>query len=243
QSLCKNELVSHIDVSTELQSDVLLPCNFNLIPLGSDKSVDMAVVWSERSAAVETVTEITLEGELRLRTNKCGRIKLFPKLWESGNFSIVLQMVQPYDLNLYHCELVNGANCRIAYHQLQLGPSDLVVQSQKSIIPAVLGGVILLCLFKICFCCLGNSCVAGKLKLDPESNFENCYTEVMYTFDTEQPWTKSVQKLIVSHFDVSNELQSDVLLMCNFNPALIKKSCENSQHHRSECAVSALFDN
>ncbi|MCJ8748541.1 hypothetical protein PDJAM_G00165950 [Pangasius djambal] len=120
ENLCTSELLISINISAELQSDVLLPCNFNPTLLGSDKTADIAVVWSQRNTTTYNLVEITLQGEVKFWDYKGGRIKSFPKLSESGNFSILLQKVQPYDLSLYHCELFNGTNCRIAYQELQL---------------------------------------------------------------------------------------------------------------------------
>ncbi|XP_034156857.2 uncharacterized protein LOC113531562 isoform X4 [Pangasianodon hypophthalmus] len=120
ENLCKSELLISSNISAELQSDVLLPCNFNPALLGSDKTADIAVVWSQRNTTIHNLVEITLQGVAKFWNYKGGRIKTFPKLSESGNFSILLQKVQPYDLSLYHCELFNGTNCRIAYQELQL---------------------------------------------------------------------------------------------------------------------------
>ncbi|XP_034156330.2 uncharacterized protein LOC113531045 isoform X4 [Pangasianodon hypophthalmus] len=119
--LCQNQCIDKSNISAELQSDVLLPCNFNPALLGSDKTADIAVVWRQRNTTIHNLVEITLQGVAKFWNYKGGRIKAFPKLSESGNFSILLQKVQPYDLSLYHCELFNGTNCSIAYQELQLG--------------------------------------------------------------------------------------------------------------------------
>ncbi|XP_026778168.3 uncharacterized protein LOC113531562 isoform X2 [Pangasianodon hypophthalmus] len=150
ENLCKSELLISINISAELQSDVLLPCNFNPNLLGSNKTADIAVVWSQRNTTIHNLVEITLQGVAKFWNYKGGRIKTFPKLSESGNFSILLQKVQPYDLSLYHCELFNGSNCRIAYQELQLQLSHENYQSSLllwSITGALAGGIVLLAVF------------------------------------------------------------------------------------------------
>ncbi|XP_053474480.1 uncharacterized protein LOC128603804 isoform X2 [Ictalurus furcatus] len=178
ESLCKSELLLSSNISTELQSDVLLPCNFNPTLLGSDKTADIAVAWSPRNTTIHHLAEITLQGEVMFWDSKGGRIKTFPKLSESGNFSILLQKVQPYDLGLYHCELFNGTGCRIAYQEVHLLGLTTVSQPQKSIITGASVVPVLLCLFIVCVCRKRNK---RKYQLEPESSHEHCYTEVMYT--------------------------------------------------------------
>ncbi|XP_053473604.1 uncharacterized protein LOC128603321 [Ictalurus furcatus] len=151
ESLCKSELLLSSNISTELQSDVLLPCNFNPTLLGSDKTADIAVVWSQRNTTIHNLVEITLQGNVLFWDTKGGRIKTFAKLSESGNFSILLQKVQPYDLGLYHCELFNGTGCRIAYQELHLLVS--IQQSHQlmwSTVGAFSGGIVLLAVFTTC---------------------------------------------------------------------------------------------
>ncbi|XP_060768353.1 uncharacterized protein LOC132875533 isoform X2 [Neoarius graeffei] len=145
ESLCKNEYLTHINISTELQSDVLLPCSFNPTLLGSDKTADISVVWSQKNTTSHNLLEILLKGELRPWNNKGRRIKAFPELSESGNFSILLEKVQPYDVGLYSCELFNGTSCSIAYQEIQL--SLMIHRSSLllwSIVGALAGGIVLL---------------------------------------------------------------------------------------------------
>ncbi|KAF4072995.1 hypothetical protein AMELA_G00253720 [Ameiurus melas] len=154
ERLCKSEFLLSSNISTELQSDVLLPCNFNPTLLGSDKTADIAVVWSTRNTTIIHLVEITLQGNVNFWDSKGGRIKTFPNLSESGNVSILLQKVQPYDLGLYRCELFNGIGCRIAYQELHL--CDSIQQSQenyqlmRSTVGAFSGGIVLLAVFTTC---------------------------------------------------------------------------------------------
>ncbi|KAI4891801.1 hypothetical protein NFI96_014803, partial [Prochilodus magdalenae] len=120
ESKCRSELTSRINVTTELRSDVLLPCIFEPTLLGSNKTADVAAVWSQRNITVNNLVEIKLQGVVMFWSNRGGRIKAFPKLSESGNFSILLRNVQRSDLGLYRCELYEGTNCSIAYQELHL---------------------------------------------------------------------------------------------------------------------------
>ncbi|KAF7688607.1 uncharacterized protein LOC124379535 [Silurus meridionalis] len=146
--LCNSELLIHSNITAELQSDVLLPCNLHPTLLGSDKTADIAVVWTQRNTTTHSLLEISLQGDVRFWDHKGGRIKTFPKLSESGNFSILLQKVQLYDLSLYRCELFNGFNCSLAYQEIQL---DLAAGLHQAII--IIGastGAVLLFLFTAC---------------------------------------------------------------------------------------------
>ncbi|KAK3509306.1 hypothetical protein QTP70_028565 [Hemibagrus guttatus] len=150
ESLCKKELLKRSNVSTELQSDVLLPCNFDPALLGSDKTADIAVVWKQMNTTRHGLLEISLRGEASFWDSKDRRIKHFPKLSESGNFSILLQKVQPYDLSLYTCELFNGTNCSIGYQEVELQSNQQNLApgfSQPVIITGTTTGAVLLCLF------------------------------------------------------------------------------------------------
>ncbi|XP_060769343.1 uncharacterized protein LOC132876098 isoform X2 [Neoarius graeffei] len=144
--MCPNSCTDRSNISVKLQSDVLLPCSFNPTLLGSDKTADIAVVWSQRNTTSHNLLEILLKGEVRPWNNKGGCIKAFPELSESGNFSILLEKVQPYDVGLYSCELFNGTNCSIAYQEIQLGLAKFVF-SWAIIITGASAGAVLLCFF------------------------------------------------------------------------------------------------
>uniref|UniRef100_A0A3B1JHK8 Ig-like domain-containing protein n=1 Tax=Astyanax mexicanus TaxID=7994 RepID=A0A3B1JHK8_ASTMX len=113
-------LISSINISTNLQSDVLLLCNFNSSLLGSDLTADIAAVWSYRNITEDNLLEISLQGVVLFWNNRDGRINPFPKLSTSGNFSILLHKVNKSDLGLYRCELFSGTNCSIAYQEIYL---------------------------------------------------------------------------------------------------------------------------
>ncbi|KAB5522409.1 hypothetical protein PHYPO_G00159210 [Pangasianodon hypophthalmus] len=173
--LCQNQCIDKSNISAELQSDVLLLCNFNPALLGSDKTADIAVVWSQRNTTIHNLVEITLQGVAKFWNYKGGRIKAFPKLSESGNFSILLQKVQPYDLSLYHCELFNGTNCSIAYQELQLGLATVFLQA--IIITGASAGAVFLCLVIVCVFYI---CKKRKHLLHPESDRGCPYDNPIY---------------------------------------------------------------
>ncbi|KAL6463863.1 hypothetical protein MHYP_G00282540 [Metynnis hypsauchen] len=125
------QYVGIINVTTDLESDVLLPCNFKATLLGSNKTADIAAVWSQTTIPADNLVEIKLQGEVSFWNNRDKRIKTFPKLSESGNFSILLRNVQQSDLGLYRCELHEGINCMIAYQEVQL-ENDTEVRTVKS---------------------------------------------------------------------------------------------------------------
>ncbi|KAG9281681.1 hypothetical protein AMEX_G231 [Astyanax mexicanus] len=126
ETSCRNELISRINFSTPLQSDVLLPCNFNSSLLGSDLTADIAAVWSYKNITEDNLLEISLQGVVMFWNNRGGRINPFPKLSTSGNFSILLHKVNKSDLGLYRCELFNGINCSIAYQEIILSKYSIL---------------------------------------------------------------------------------------------------------------------
>ncbi|KAL6463878.1 hypothetical protein MHYP_G00282690 [Metynnis hypsauchen] len=157
ESKCKNKLISSINVTTELQSDVLLPCNFEATLLGSDQTADIAAVWIQMTIPADSLVEIKLQGEVSFWNNRDRRIKPFPKLSKSGNFSILLHNVQQSDLGLYRCGLHEGINCSIAYQEVQLEPTKAVSRGFLSLpitAGALGGGIILLGLLIISYFCV-----------------------------------------------------------------------------------------
>ncbi|XP_047665547.1 uncharacterized protein LOC113634193 [Tachysurus fulvidraco] len=147
ENLCKRELLKSTNVSAKLQSDVLLPCNLDPVLLRSNKTADVAVVWKQINTTAHGLLEISQHGQETYWNYRDGRVKHFPKLSASGNFSILLKKVQPYELGLYTCELFNGT-CSIGYQEIQLGQSkhqdQYTHQSIWIILGALAGGLVLL---------------------------------------------------------------------------------------------------
>ncbi|XP_037389582.1 uncharacterized protein LOC108437636 [Pygocentrus nattereri] len=181
------QYVGRSSVTTDLQSDVLLPCNFKATLLRSNKTADIAAVWSHRTIPADNLVEISLQGEEMFWNNSDKRIKTFTKLSESGNFSILLRNVQQSDLGLYRCELHEGINCSIAYQEVQLGVSEY----QKTIIAGTSGAVVLL-LLPVCICCTG---IKGRFCMRQEgvqaSGKRDTKEETIYENDMELRSMKS----------------------------------------------------
>ncbi|KAG7314758.1 hypothetical protein KOW79_022061 [Hemibagrus wyckioides] len=148
EHLCKDKLLKRSNVSTELQSDVLLPCDFDPALLGSDKTADIAVQWRQINTTSHGLLEISLQGEAMFWNNKKGRIKHFPKLSESGNFSLLLQKVQPYDLSLYTCELFNGTS--------SIGCQEIELQKNWAFIAG--GGAVAFIFLLVVACLIKRAC-------------------------------------------------------------------------------------
>ncbi|KAL7838095.1 hypothetical protein AOLI_G00264990 [Acnodon oligacanthus] len=163
ESKCKNKLISSINVTTQLQSDVLLPCNFQASLLGSNQTADVAAVWSQRNISTDNLVEISLQGKVRFWNNRDRRIKTFPKLPDSGNFSILLCNVQQSDLGLYRCDLHEGINCMIAYQAMNLMISESTEAVSGGFLSLLItagalgGGIILLGLLMISYSCVKRS--------------------------------------------------------------------------------------
>ncbi|KAL6463870.1 hypothetical protein MHYP_G00282610 [Metynnis hypsauchen] len=170
---CQMQHVGIINVTTDLQSDVLLPCNFEATLLGSNKTADIAAVWSQTTIPADNLVEIKLQGEVSFWNNRDKRIKTFPKLSESGNFSILLRNVQQSDLGLYRCELHEGINCMIAYQEVQLGLAA-VSEYQKYVIAGASGGAVVLLLSTAGVCYIASKRKRGTKE---EAIYENS-TEV-----------------------------------------------------------------
>ncbi|KAL7838097.1 hypothetical protein AOLI_G00265010 [Acnodon oligacanthus] len=150
-TLCRSKSLTRINMVITLQSDVLLPCYLKPATLGSDKTADIAAVWSHNNITTdEVLLEISLQGEVKLWNNRNGRIRPFPEHSESGNFSILLHTVQQSDLGLYRCELFRG-NSRL------LACQDVYVSTAYSSMKYwhfLLGAAAALCLLLVSLCCM-----------------------------------------------------------------------------------------
>ncbi|KAL7838096.1 hypothetical protein AOLI_G00265000, partial [Acnodon oligacanthus] len=168
---CQMQYVGKSSVTTDLQSDVLLPCNFKSTLLGSNQTADMAAVWRQTTTPADNLVEISLQGKVRFWNNRDRRIKTFPKLSESGNFSILLRNVQQSDLGLYRCDLHEGINCMIAYQEVQLGLAA-VSEYQKTIIAGTSGGAAVLLLFTACVYYIGPKQGTRENPIYESANYE-----------------------------------------------------------------------
>ncbi|KAL6463864.1 hypothetical protein MHYP_G00282550 [Metynnis hypsauchen] len=226
------QYVGIINVTTDLQSDVLLPCNFEATLLGSNKTADIAAVWSHRSTPADNLLEIKLQGEVSFWNNRDKRIKTFPKLSESGNFSILLRNVQQSDLGLYRCELHEGINCMIAYQEVQLGLAA-VSEYQKTIIAGASGGAAVLLLFTACVCYIRTKpfTLANPMydsvrhtKKDGQSRYEDLRLTTVYT---SVGFPETNKEVIYEEIDVRASEHNPDLLMSKMSPDKFRPAQED----------------
>ncbi|XP_066506937.1 uncharacterized protein [Hoplias malabaricus] len=192
ESPCKSELVLSLNVTTVLQSDVLLPCNFSPGLIGLNTTADIAAVWSHRTVTVDNLVEITLQGQTMYWKKYNRQIKTFSSVSASGNFSILLRNVTQSDEGLYQCDLFNGTGCRIAYQEMHLRFDDSPADGFLTwlITAGALGGGVVLLVFLITiFICAkqlqqlwtlpGITELSPRLGLDPPVS--SIYSCVSYT--------------------------------------------------------------
>ncbi|XP_048044273.1 uncharacterized protein LOC125267041 [Megalobrama amblycephala] len=148
-NVCQQKLISRVNLSTELQSEITLPCLFEAALFGSNLTMSLVAVWAQINTTVEYIVEINVNGLESFWNNRNGRIQAFRDRSGSGNFSILISNVQRSDLGLYHCELFRETNCSLGYRQISL---SLVEFSQLNwqLIVAGGGGFLLLCLITVC---------------------------------------------------------------------------------------------
>ncbi|KAG9281683.1 hypothetical protein AMEX_G235 [Astyanax mexicanus] len=149
---CASHPITSINITTDLQSDVLLPCNFTLPVFGANETADIAAVWSHRNLTVDDLVEIKLQSDVKSCRNTGGCINPFPNISRSGNFSILLRNVQRSDLGLYRCELYNGTNCSIAYQEIYLSTVS-EVHSSIQYWYYLLGAAVTVLLLLVCLFC------------------------------------------------------------------------------------------
>ncbi|XDV20401.1 hypothetical protein PO909_025734 [Leuciscus waleckii] len=107
-NICQKKLISRVSVSTELQSEILLPCLFEAALFGSNLTTRSSALWTHINTTVYYIVDILVNDQPRFWSYRRGRIKALSD--RSGNFSIMISDVQRSDLGLYHCELFRESN-------------------------------------------------------------------------------------------------------------------------------------
>ncbi|XP_051531156.1 uncharacterized protein si:dkey-65b12.12 isoform X1 [Myxocyprinus asiaticus] len=150
--VCQNNLITRINLTTELQSEILLPCYSEPALFGSNMTANVSVEWTHISTPVDFIVEIKVSGEVLFWNHRGKRIKAFPDFAGSGNFSILIRDVQRSDLGLYRCELFREFNCSLGYKdtQLSLTAIEFSLLNNWQLMLAASGGVLLLCVFIGC---------------------------------------------------------------------------------------------
>ncbi|XP_051965095.1 uncharacterized protein si:dkey-65b12.12 [Xyrauchen texanus] len=148
--VCQSYLVTRTNLTTELQSEILLPCYFE--PAFSGSILTVSVVWTHINTPDDSIVEIKVSGEVLFWNQRGKRIKAFPNLSGSGNFSILIRDVQRSDLGLYRCEVYRESNCSLGFKHthLSLTAFKLSLLNNWQLMLAAGGGVLLLCVFTAC---------------------------------------------------------------------------------------------
>ncbi|KAK7173451.1 hypothetical protein R3I93_003313 [Phoxinus phoxinus] len=149
--VCQQKLISRVSFSTELQSDVLLPCLFEAALFRSNLTTKSSAVWTQINTTVHSIVVIPVNDQPKFWNDRHGRIKAFS--YKSANFSIMIRDVQRSDLGLYRCELFRESNCSLGYREISLTLVEFSLLQNWQLIVAGGGGLLLLCLITVCVYC------------------------------------------------------------------------------------------
>ncbi|KAL1274854.1 hypothetical protein QQF64_027668 [Cirrhinus molitorella] len=119
-SLCNaGKLLTRINLTTHLQSEILLPCLFEPALFGSHLTTNSAAEWTQINETTDYILEIIVNVQIRFWNSRHNRIEAFRDAAASGNFSILIKDVQLSDLGLYRCQLFRD-NCSLGYKEIQI---------------------------------------------------------------------------------------------------------------------------
>ncbi|XP_052431378.1 uncharacterized protein LOC127972113 isoform X1 [Carassius gibelio] len=88
---------TEVTVNASLNSEVFLPCHFNISHLNETEEV----MWSHYYSFVR----IMINGRIFFDNPTEGRVNVYPLLTKHGNFSILIHDLQLSDLGTYDCKL------------------------------------------------------------------------------------------------------------------------------------------
>ncbi len=114
------KLVTRINLTTELQSEILLPCLFEQALTGSNLIMNSSALWTQINENIDYIVEIKVNARESFWNNRRNRIEAFRAAAASGNFSILIKDVQLSDLGLYRCELFRDFNCSLGYKEIEI---------------------------------------------------------------------------------------------------------------------------
>ncbi|XP_058630799.1 uncharacterized protein si:dkey-65b12.12 isoform X2 [Onychostoma macrolepis] len=150
----ERKLVTRINLTTELQSEILLPCLFEQALTGSNLTMSSVAVWTQINEPTDYIVEIKVNGHESFWNNRRNRIKAFRDAAASGNFSILIRDVQLSDLGLYRCKLYTDINCSLGYKEIEISLAavefSLLNNWQLIVAGGGGGGFLLLCLITVC---------------------------------------------------------------------------------------------
>ncbi|XP_043096341.1 uncharacterized protein LOC122345891 isoform X1 [Puntigrus tetrazona] len=162
-------LIKRINLTTELSSEILLPCLYEPALKGSHLTEESFADWIQIKTNTDYIVEISVNGQESFWNNRQHRIKVFREVAGSGNFSLLIRDVQLSDLGLYRCEIFRGINCSLGYVEIEisLATVEISLLSNWRLIAAGGGGFLLLCLITVCFYCMLAKRESGKPAMRP----------------------------------------------------------------------------
>ncbi|XP_065123220.2 uncharacterized protein [Paramisgurnus dabryanus] len=196
QDVCQSNLTGRINLTTELQSDLLLPCYFEEAFIKTNQTPNASVVWTHINETFKDIVEVTVSGEVKFWNSRDGRIKAFSYIPGSGNFSILIRNVTKSDLGLYHCKLFRETNCLVGYMEINISLASVNIYWQLLLGG---GGFLLLCLIPACA-----YYTYTKRRSVPSSH--NCHNSVGQIFEQTDETTYA---LVVHSRNDTNALTSE----------------------------------
>lgn len=156
--MCSVEkLITRINLITELQSEILLPCLFKPALTGSNLDMNSVAVWTHITETTVGIVEIKVNDHEIFWNSRGNRIKAFgAAAAASGNFSILIEDVQLSDLGLYRCEIFRDVCCSLGYKEINISLAAVELSPLNNwqlIVAAGGGGFLLLCLITVCVYC------------------------------------------------------------------------------------------
>ncbi len=119
--LCSvGKLIRRIHLTTELPSEILLPCLFEQALAGTNLTMNSCAVWTQITETIDSIVEIKVNAQESFWNNRHNRMKVFRDAAVSGNFSMLIKDVQLSDLGLYRCELFRDINCSLGYQEIEI---------------------------------------------------------------------------------------------------------------------------
>ncbi|XP_058630801.1 uncharacterized protein si:dkey-65b12.12 isoform X4 [Onychostoma macrolepis] len=149
----ERKLVTRINLTTELQSEILLPCLFEQALTGSNLTMNSVAEWTQINENIDFIVEIKVNGHESFWNNRHNRIKAFRDAAASGNFSILIRDVQLSDLGLYRCKLYTDINCSLGYKEIEISLAAVefsLLNNWQLIVAGGGGGFLILFMITVC---------------------------------------------------------------------------------------------